>query len=87
MPRFASTNSSWRGPAVLPGAEAVAVEDRAAVHDEAAARERDEVLDEAVRADRGDRRLDVVDADAVPGEPPLLGVLGPRLVLGRARDQ
>ena len=37
----------------------------AATHDEPATRERDEVLDPPVGADRGDRRLDVVDADAV----------------------
>ena len=42
--------------------------DRAAVDDEAAAGERDEILDPAVRADCGHRRLDVVDADAVVGE-------------------
>ena len=51
--------------AFLPGAEPVAVDDRAAVHDEAAAGERDEVLDVAVGADRGDRGLDVVDPHAV----------------------
>ena len=88
------------------------MDDRAAVGDEAAARERDEVLDVAVGADRGDRRLDVVDPDAVvlehlvvlvelrlePSEVgvaggarvvvlPLLRVLGPGLVLGRAGDE
>src|SRR6185312_15836585 len=38
---------------------------RAAADDEPAARERDEVLQVAVRPDRGHGRLDVVDADAV----------------------
>ena len=51
--------------ALLPGAEPVAVDDRPAVGDEAAARERDEVLDVAVGADRRDRGLDVVDPDIV----------------------
>ena len=41
------------------------MQDGAAVDDEAAAGERDEVLDPAVRADRRHRRLDVVHAHAV----------------------
>ena len=44
------------------------MEDRAAVHDEPAAGERDEVLDPAVCADRRHGRFDVVDAHAVVGE-------------------
>ena len=96
----------------LPRTEAVAVEDRAAVDDETAARERDKILDPAVCADRGHRRLDVVHANAVvlehlvvlvelrlqaaevgvPGRArvvvlPLLRVLRPRFVLGRARHE
>lgn len=48
--------------------QAETVDDRAAVRDQAAPGERDEVLDVAVGTDRGHRRLDVVDANAVVGE-------------------
>ena len=63
------------------------MEDGAAVDDESGARERHQVLDVAVGADRRNRRLDVVDADAVVLEhlvvrvelrlePPEVGVPG-----------
>src|SRR5207253_11173987 len=42
--------------------------DHAAADDEPGARERDKVLDVAVRADRRHGRLDCVDADAVAAE-------------------
>ena len=60
--------------AALPRTEPVAVEERAAVHDESPAGEGDEVLDVAVGSDRRDWRLDVVHPDAVVFECLVVGV-------------
>jgi hypothetical protein len=61
-------------PAALPGAEPHPVDDRAAADDEPAARERDEVLEVAVRADRGDGGLDRVNPHAVGAQDVVVGV-------------